>query len=147
MDFSNLDFMKEFIEKNLDHKFLMDMNDPLLSRITFALSDQGDITPLIHQAFKTDGTIKIAESFIPIISRVAGVNDRVIGLKLSETEKNLPLEINELFGSLVILPFSPTAENLSRWIFEFTTRFLSGTDVNIESVIFRETQKAWSKYE
>lgn len=33
-DFKNLNFMKEFVDNVLDHKFMVDLNDPLFERIT-----------------------------------------------------------------------------------------------------------------
>ena len=33
-DFKNLNFMKKFVDENLDHKFMLDINDPHFERIT-----------------------------------------------------------------------------------------------------------------
>lgn len=33
-DFKNLNFMKEFLDNNLDHKFMIDINDPNFEKIT-----------------------------------------------------------------------------------------------------------------
>lgn len=33
-DFKNLNFMKEFLDDTLDHKFIIDVNDPLFTKIT-----------------------------------------------------------------------------------------------------------------
>lgn len=44
-DFKNLNFMKKFVDDVLDHKFMIDVNDPNFSRIT------GTTAPKIEQNF------------------------------------------------------------------------------------------------
>jgi 6-pyruvoyltetrahydropterin/6-carboxytetrahydropterin synthase len=44
-DFKNLNFMKQFVDDVLDHKFMLDINDPLFDRIT------GHVPPITVENF------------------------------------------------------------------------------------------------
>ena len=45
-DFKNINFMKVFVDDVLDHKFMIDVNDPLFCRITGATQEQHDSVKL-----------------------------------------------------------------------------------------------------
>lgn len=100
IDFNNLNFFKKFIDDNIDHKFLVDINDPLMKPHNMNLKDIGN-----------------------------GMKKAIIS--------------NEITESYVYLDFVPTAENISKWIFEILRKKLGNI---VHSVIFYETPKSKAQY-
>lgn len=121
-DFTNLTWFKTFIDKFLDHKFIMDLDDPLRPHLlpahdTFQIDDREGYIAYTEYGFWTPN--------------LAIVQSR---------------EMKELYGSYVIVPFIPTSENLSKWFFKIVEKRMTTKRVKVESVVFRESAKSFAKF-
>jgi 6-pyruvoyltetrahydropterin/6-carboxytetrahydropterin synthase len=87
LDFNELKVIKEFLDGFVDHRFLMDIEDPLL------------------KSWMEKYGLKMEDLEV----NSAGF---VFDTKSFKDECEI-----EFFNSLVILPFVPTSENLALWLF------------------------------
>jgi 6-pyruvoyltetrahydropterin/6-carboxytetrahydropterin synthase len=117
-DFHHLNWFKKFINDNLDHKFIIDINDPLFETI------------IPH--FKTKKElIKHEDGFF------------TPNLEIIKDEKE---HIKELYEGYVIVNFVPTSENLSKWLLEIVQKKMKKIDVYVSHIEYYETPKSRSTY-
>ncbi|MCF6359602.1 MAG: 6-carboxytetrahydropterin synthase [Cyclobacteriaceae bacterium] len=115
-DFKHLGAFKKWLDRVMDHKTLMDISDPM----------------------------------IPTMLPKAKIEDAILELKdklfaTPETKKELTELEYELYAGIVFVNFVPTAENISKWIFEAVNTLLP-QGVRCTKVEFWETQKAGAVY-
>ncbi len=115
-DFKHLNWFKVFLDETLDHKFILDMNDPLFD------------TLLPHYQGK-QGLIKAAQGFY------------TPDLSLIQTE---PRHVQEMYEGFVLVDFVPTSENLSAWLLEIAQAKMIKLGVSVSHVEFLETPKSKS---
>ena len=113
-DFTNLNFFKEFLDTSLDHKFIIDIHDPLYDHliplpITLTLDDT-----------KRGKSNRIMTEY----------GYEIIDLSLY---KDYPIHMIEMLESFVIVNFVPTSENLSKWIYEIVSAKLKLYNINVDS--------------
>jgi len=125
-DFKNLNFVKNWLDKALDHKFIIDINDPL-----FEYDIKQPIERLFPGKFGRLDLIKQEGEYFIIDEKCYG---------------DLTDALREKYESFVIVDFVPTSENLSKWIFEVVQNKLSKTGVNVVKVEFYETPKSRSTF-
>lgn len=121
VDFNNLNFVKKYIDDYLDHKFIMDINDPLIP----------------HE--------------VPIIDEVGGVEEALEEVHIDMVHlhrirptllTNLPLHLKEKYEGLVFVNFVPTSENLCEWFYRVVSNKMKKININVESITFYETPKS-----
>ena len=115
-DFKHLGWFKKWLDNTIDHKFIVDINDPLLSKLT-------DDLPLENYYFE----------------------DKLIVKKISYTD-DLEEHLKEYFAGFIIVDFIHTSENLSKWLCEIVEYKMSQIDVRIDKLEFFETPKSKSVY-
>lgn len=113
-DFKHLNWFKAFLDDVLDHKFIIDINDPLYE----TLIPNVDKSSLIE----FDEDYKIIDSTI--------FKDDTLLL--------------ELYESYVIVDFVPTSENLSAWFLKIAQEKMNKIGIKVASVEFAETPKSKS---
>jgi len=126
LDFVNLNFFKKFVDEHLDHKTILDINDPWTENFvnsTRAVFDQ------THSC-----VIKALNTKVKIDDVV-----RYIKYPTSSTEDHH----NEVANGLVLVEFVPTSENLCKWLFDIVHHKLG--DI-VKSVSFSETPKTLATY-
>lgn len=120
-DFKHLGWLKNFLDDTLDHKFIIDKNDPLYDRIV------GNDT-------------KLSPVFIPGTDRVAGyevdVNAHTFGSE----------PLYEMMEGFFIVEFVPTSENFCKWLFDVTTYKMAQLGIKVARVDWFETPKSRSSY-
>lgn len=148
-DFNHLNIFKKFIDNEIDHKFLFDLSDPILSHEFPHIS-----------IFPVPGSESVLNN-VEGMSEILGAwwkcnllnNDTpeqcgnrywwTINLdKLSF----LPLEVREKYEGAVFVPFIPTAENLSMWFHQLLSKMFENLNVQVYSVMFYETPKSVSEF-
>ena len=116
-DFKHLNWFKQFLDDVLDHKFILDINDPLFS------------TLLPH--IKKEELIKFKEGYLlPDLTKF--INEET--------------HIKELYEGYVIVNFVPTSENLSAWFLEIVQNKMEKLGVKVSHVEFLETPKSKSTF-
>lgn len=117
-DFKHLNWLKKFIDENLDHKMIMDMDDPTRSAL-FPLSYNSEVV-------ENSGGCRVVQRSV---------------------YEKLASPIVELYEGLVLVNFCPTSENFAKWIYglvkEKMSPFMNITSLKIQ---FSETPKTTATY-
>jgi len=114
-DFKHLNWFKAFLDDVLDHKFILDINDPLFQ------------TLLPH--YKSDELIKFPEGYYtPDLTKI----------------KDEPTHIKEMYEGYILVDFVPTSENLSAWFLQIAQKKMNELGIKVASVEFAETPKSKS---
>ncbi|MGM0518830.1 MAG: 6-carboxytetrahydropterin synthase [Campylobacterota bacterium] len=116
-DFKHLNWFKAFLDDILDHKFILDINDPLFNKLL------PDITK--------DELIKFDQGYY------------LVDLAKFKDEESY---ITELYEGYVIVDFVPTSENLSAWFLKIVQRKMEKIDIKVSHVEFLETPKSKSTF-
>lgn len=122
-DFRHLEWLKKWINAHVDHKFILDINDPLYGKII------GD-----HIEFQLDPVL------VPGTDMIAGyqVNSECYA-NLSEPEK-------EYYEGFLIVDFVPTSERLSQWLAEIVQEKMKPLGVWVTKIKWWETPRSCSTY-
>lgn len=120
-DFKHLQFFKQWLDTNLDHKFIIDSSDPAL-----------------------DHHFPEAKSFVSVEEGGKGSSFYKVN---PHTIARLPSHLQSTYSSLVIVKFVPTSENLTHWIYEIVKEKISKLGITVDSVTLFETVKSQSVYE
>jgi len=120
-DFLHLSWLKKFFDETVDHKFIIDRNDPLFDMMV-----------------GTDAILE--EIFVPNTDHRAGWIIDMEKLSSSNPVKR------EYFESFFVVDFIPTSENLSKWVYDLATPKMEKIGVKVGEVEWWETPKSCSRY-
>lgn len=120
-DFKHLNWLKKWIDDVLDHKFIMDLNDPIIDHEI----------PIMNELRQNNLLIKGSEEFWTIPNPFLWDSNPAVG---------------EKYEGLVFVNFVPTSENLTKWIFEIVEKKMKKINVIVSGVQFYETPKSQSNY-
>lgn len=115
-DFKHLNWFKKFLDDTIDHKFIIDINDPLFD------------TLLPH--YKNNKSFHEMEQ-----------NFMIPDLTILKEE---PLHIKELYEGYIIVDFVPTSENLSFWLLKIVQKKMSKIGIKVSHLEYFETPKSKS---
>jgi 6-pyruvoyltetrahydropterin/6-carboxytetrahydropterin synthase len=115
-DFKHLNWFKKFLDDTLDHKFIIDINDPLFD------------TLLPHYKNK--------ENF-----HTMPQNYKIANLNIIKDE---PIHIKEMYEGFIIVDFVPTSENLSAWLLKIVDDKMSQIGIKVSHIEYFETPKSKS---
>jgi 6-pyruvoyltetrahydropterin/6-carboxytetrahydropterin synthase len=118
-DFKNLNFMKEFVDDVLDHKFMIDVNDPNFERITGC------------RMLPTD----FEDTFTNLGAKLYDAIDDV-----AEPDRMLHLD------SFIVVNFVPTSENICKHLYEYAKKRI-GELAEVTALELWETKKSHCRYE
>lgn len=122
-DFKHLNWLKKWLDDVLDHKFIMDLNDPILKESVIFPSLQ------LSDLIKED------------------INGRDWYMTVAPWKyQNSHLATNEIYEGLVFVDFVPTSENLSKWIYDIVQEKMTKIGVRVQRVQFFETPKSQSNF-
>lgn len=116
-DFKHLNWFKAFLDDVLDHKFILDINDPLYSKL---LSD-----------VQKEELVKFDEDYY------------LVDLTKFKDEESYLIE---LYEGYVLVDFVPTSENLSAWFLKIVQKKMDKLGVKVSHVEFLETPKSKSTF-
>lgn len=123
IDFNDLKIMTHWIDKVLDHKCILDFNDPLFEDTFYHFLD-------------SEGKVKdIFEEFPEGYSKVR-----------PEIYKDMPSHFQEKYESYVMVNFAPTSENLSKWMYEVLTTKIKSAGIKVHKIEWFETPKSRATY-
>lgn len=115
-DFNHLNWFKHFIDDVIDHKFIVDINDPLFD------------TLLPHYA-SGKNLIEFDDGF-----KTPDLNF------IKDEEKH----IYEMYEGFIVVDFVPTSENLSKWLLQIVQKKMSKIDIKVSHIEYYETPKSKS---
>ena len=115
-DFKHLGWFKKWLDDTLDHKFIMDIKDPLL------------------------------EHEVPIKDNAQFEYNSEYDYYYLKNLSHLPLAVQEKYEGMVFVKFVPTSENLSRWLHEIIQQKMQQINITVSRVQFYETPKSQSNY-
>lgn len=129
VDYNELGFMKSLIDDLFDHHTLLSTTDPWFNKLIKPVYDSYTDGKLIPCKWSTDK--------YPVMLMNTNVEDS---------------DIQEYFSSFVLVDFTSSSENISKWIFDIVKNKISvynnnnGTNVKVVSVSYKETPKSCAVY-
>jgi 6-pyruvoyltetrahydropterin/6-carboxytetrahydropterin synthase len=115
-DFKHLNWFKKFLDDTIDHKFIIDINDPLYST-------------LLPLCTGDKSLIQMPENY------------KVANLILL---KDQPIHILEMYEGFIVVDFVPTSENLSAWLLQIVQEKMSQINIKVSHIEYFETPKSKS---
>ena len=115
-DFKHLNWFKKFLDDTLDHKFIIDINDPLFTTLLPHYSDKKNLVKMPQKYKIPDLTIL----------------------------KNEPIHIIEMYQGFIIVNFVPTSENISAWLLKIVNKRMKKLNIKVSHIEFYETPKSRS---
>ena len=157
-DFKHLGWLKNFLDDNLDHKFVLDINDPIFCKLLNCTSNKGTIDEAeglasgLHfvngdmyiDVIDEDDPTKVFKSlrlvpvYVPGTEKIAGWNLDVSALK-DNAER-------EVYEGYFLVNFVPTSENFCKWLFDIVSAKMALLGVKVARVDWFETPKSRSSY-
>ena len=123
-DFKHLGWMKTLVDHFLDHKMILDINDPVL--------------PSLFPTLFTKRDSLVYEEILP------GIQIKVVAPHMYE---GVDKPIMEIYEGLVFVDFVPTSENISKWLYEIVFAKMNKiVGIRVQSVEFKETPKTSAYY-
>ena len=122
-DFRHLEWLKKWLNDHIDHKFVMDKNDPLLD-VLFPRDPEVNEIPLYLSA---------------------GSNLKLAGAWYDYTGTDSVKK--ELYEGLLVVNFVPTSENFAFWLAELVSFKMRPLGVKVRKVEWWETPKSRSCFE
>lgn len=120
-DFRHLEWLKKWINKYIDHQFVIDRNDPLYNRLV------GNDTPLVAV-------------YVPDTAHVAGWHIDPLYYEDSDGHDY------EMFEGFMVVDFVPTSENLSKWMADLVEAKMTKLGVTVHHIDWNETPKSRATY-
>jgi len=115
-DFKHLNWFKKFLDDTIDHKFIIDINDPLFETLLPHYKDKNNF-------------ITMSENYkIPDLTLV----------------RNEAIHITEMYEGFIIVDFVPTSENLSAWLLKIVQKKMAKIDIKVSHLEYFETPKSRS---
>lgn len=151
-DFKHLGWLNKFFDEYLDHKFIIDLNDPWLNNICNVepmWTQITDITPSQVKpqvyGFKPRLPLNTSdERYLRADPVYAPNTDYLTGYKIDVTE--LSGVEREFFEGFFFTTFLPSSENFSKWVFEIAEAKMARINVQVSRVDWYETPKSRSSY-
>ena len=139
-DFKHTNIFKKWLDDIMDHKFIIDINDPLFENLA------GDIL------LTTDNNLPWYENLMvdynseydyarPDLDHITNILSK---LNISDAQKQA---LFEKYEGLIIVNFVPTSENLCKWWFEVANKMLKELGIDVVAVEYWETPKSHCKYQ
>ena len=139
-DFKHTNIFKKWLDDIMDHKFIIDINDPLFENLA------GDIL------LTTDNNLPWYENLMvdynskydyarPDLDHITNILSK---LNISDAQKQA---LFEKYEGLVIVNFVPTSENLCKWWFEVANKMLNELGIDVVAVEYWETPKSHCRYQ
>jgi 6-pyruvoyltetrahydropterin/6-carboxytetrahydropterin synthase len=139
-DFKHLNWLKKFLDDVLDHKFIIDKNDPMIDAIIpFNCIDGVEKR---ENGWVFDGQLNITTlCFTKHFIHNTGYSTINTNLIAKQTP-----DMQDILEGFVIVDFIPTSENLSKWICDIANAKMNKIGVKVSRVQFFETPKSQANY-
>lgn len=139
-DFKHTNIFKKWLDDMMDHKFIIDVNDPLFSNLA------GDIllTPDESLSWYENLMVNYNSKYGYARPDLDHIADILSKLNISDAQKQA---IYEKYEGLIIVDFVPTSERLCQWWYEVANKMLNGLGIDVVAVEYWETPKSHCRYQ
>ena len=139
-DFKHTNIFKKWLDDVMDHKFVIDVNDPLFSNLA------GDIllTPDESLSWYENLMVNYNSEYGYARPDLDHVTDILSKLNISDARKQA---IYEKYEGLIVVNFIPTSERLCQWWYEVANKMLNGLGIDVVAVEYWETPKSHCRYQ
>lgn len=139
-DFKHTNIFKKWLDDIMDHKFIIDMNDPLFNSLCGELLFEGSMDDAMSHAHhdKEYDYWQFTESYVEEVLATSDFHHLNVGEKQAIMEK---------YEGLIIVDFVPTSENLCKWWYEVANKMLNGLGIDVVAVEYWETPKSHCRYQ
>lgn len=140
-DFKHTNIFKKWIDDVMDHKFIIDINDPLfndLAGIDLCLNSK-------TSNFNFEDLAVLEQEYgyyIPDLEYINHMNQ-----SSEDLTKEQKQAIYEKHEGLVIVDFVPTSERLCQWWYEVANKMLNELGIKVVAVEYWETPKSHCRYQ
>lgn len=143
-DFKHLGWLKNFLDDNLDHRFIIDLNDPWFPSICNlhtdgGFADDGHLTMIPTMSLNTSD--KTTLNAVPVY--VPGT-DHLAGWKLDVSDLSGPEQ--EFYEGFFFVNFVPTSENFAKWLYDSVDAKMSLIGIMVKEISWNETPKSRAVY-
>ena len=139
-DFKHTNIFKKWIDDIMDHKFIIDMNDPLFNSLCCEMVFEGCMDDAMSNTYH-DTDYNYWQFTEGQVEDVLATSD-FHGLSADEKQA-----IMEKYEGLIIVDFIPTSENLCKWWYEVANKMLNGLGIDVTAVEYWETPKSHCRYQ
>ena len=139
-DFKHTNIFKKWLDDVMDHKFIIDVNDPLFSNLA------GDIllTPDESLSWYENLMVNYNSKYGYARPDLDHIADILSKLNIFDAQKQA---IYEKYEGLIIVNFIPTSERLCQWWYEVANKMLNGLGIDVVAVEYWETPKSHCRYQ
>ena len=147
-DFKHLGWLKDFLNAYVDHKFIIDINDPAFKQIVGGvfttaevIKTTGDWNQVVEEP-----VLYIGGQNVNVSPIAPDLNIPDIGWYIAGGAENLEGTQKELLEGFLFVDFVPTSENLSKWIYDIVDIKMKELQVVTSRIEWYETPKSKSTY-
>lgn len=130
-DFKHLGWLKNFLDKVIDHKFIIDSHDPMFGQLVDAVYK--DLSGKVAPKFK--------DVYVPGTTHLVGRE-----LDLSAVAHLATTPDYEVLEGYFIVDYTPTSENLCKWLYDVAQAKMNGLGIKVAQIDWYETPKSRSSY-
>ena len=139
-DFKHTNIFKKWLDDMMDHKFIIDVNDPLFSNLAGDILLTPDESLSWYENLMVNYNSKYGYAR-PDLDHIADILSKLI---ISDAQKQA---IYEKYEGLIIVDFVPTSERLCQWWYEVANKMLNGLGIDVVAVEYWETPKSHCRYQ
>lgn len=141
-DFKHLNWFGKFLDDFIDHKFVLDLNDPWFANIVNAKQnwENGKLVSLTSTQplnTKEGRELKLIPVFVPN-------TDHMVGYQIDVSDLSGPEQ--EYLESYFLVSFVPTSEFFTKWLYEALDAKMSKIGITVSRVSWAETPKSLAVY-
>ena len=139
-DFKHTNIFKKWLDDAMDHKFIIDMNDPLINSLCSEMLFEDSLDDALSNTIrdKDYGYIRFSENYVEEVLATSDFHHLNNGQKQAIMEK---------YEGLIIVDFVPTSENLCKWWYEVANKMLNELGIDVVAVEYWETPKSHCRYQ
>ena len=139
-DFKHTNIFKKWLDDIMDHKFIIDINDPLINSMCSELVFEDSLADALSNASidKDYRYMRFSEDYVQEVLASSNFD------YLNNDQKQA---IMEKYEGLILVDFVPTSENLCKWWYEVANKMLNELGIDVVAVEYWETPKSHCRYD
>ena len=139
-DFKHTNIFKKWLDDIMDHKFIIDMNDPLFENLAGDILLTSDKNLSWYENLMVDYNSEY-DYARPDLDHITNILSK---LNISDAQKQA---LFEKYEGLIIVNFVPTSERLCQWWYEVANKMLNELGIDVVAVEYWETPKSHCRYQ